>query len=69
MTVLALVCGSKSTDIKYGTRTSLVVQGLRFKLPPQAVRFQVRNKDPSCPRVWPKKKKIKHMAHIFDTQC
>lgn len=43
MTVLGLVCGSKSTDIKYGTGTLLVVQRLGFKLPLQAVRSQVRN--------------------------
>ena len=43
VTVLGLVCGSKSTDIKYGTGTSLVVQGLEIKLPLQAVPSQVQN--------------------------
>ena len=43
MTVLGLVCGSKSTDMKYDPGTSLVVQGLGIKLPLQAVRSQVGN--------------------------
>lgn len=66
MTVLGLVCGSKSTCMKYDPGTSLVVQGLGIKLPLQGSSIPGGELDPHAPGCG-QRKKIKHMAYVFDT--